>query len=82
MSEQRPDPYGSADNQTAYKAQGRRGARAGKARSTWAVALAALFLVGLGTWILLVPKGGADPEPGGVSRNDSAAPSSPHAKSN
>lgn len=69
MTGQDGDPFGSTDSTTQYEAQGRRGARAGKARSVWAVAIAAVFLIALGTWVLLRPHGATDPAPGGSAGN-------------
>jgi hypothetical protein len=69
MTNQDDDPYLTAEKTTQYDGQGRRGARGGKARSAWAVVVAAIFLVGIGAWILLHPHSATDPAPGGPSAN-------------
>jgi len=69
MTNHDDDPYGSADKTTSYEAQGHRGARAGKARSAWAVGIAAVFLLGLGAWILLRPHTDSNP-PAAASVDD------------
>jgi len=47
------DPYGSTETSTEYEAQGKRGGRAGKARSLWAVAIAAIFVGAVFAWVAL-----------------------------
>jgi len=49
------DRYGSADEQTAYDAQGRHPARPGKMRSAWAVIALIAVLVAViiaSTWVM------------------------------
>ncbi|MBB3660714.1 hypothetical protein FHX15_005985 [Rhizobium sp. BK650] len=57
------DPYGSTDATTEYEAQGKRGARAGKARSGWAVFVAAIFVGTIAAWVAC-HDGAANPAPG------------------
>ncbi|HEX2148144.1 MAG TPA: hypothetical protein VHG11_10925 [Pseudorhizobium sp.] len=59
------DPYGAKDRETEYADQGRRRAGGGFARSAWAVAAIAVFLVGIFIWVATRPPGGTDPAPGG-----------------
>jgi hypothetical protein len=67
MTNDEDDPYGTPKKTTQYDGQGRRGARGGKARSAWAVCVAAIFLIAVGAWVLLRSRSATDPAPGGSS---------------
>ncbi|MBB3595967.1 hypothetical protein FHX08_006387 [Rhizobium sp. BK529] len=58
------DPYGSAKATTEYEAQGKRGARAGKALSGWAVFVAAIFVGTILAWVALHEGVETNPAPG------------------
>lgn len=73
MANNEDDPRGTSEKTTQYHGQGRRGARGGKARSAWAVAIAAIFLIGVGAWVLPHPHTASDPAPGGPSGNGGVA---------
>jgi hypothetical protein len=82
MAGQDGDPYGSAKKTTQHEGQGRRGARGSRARSAWAVVLAAIFLIGLGAWVLSRPHSGTDPALGGSPGNGVATESAPSSGGN
>jgi len=57
------DPYGSTETSTEYEARGKRGGRAGKARSLWAVAIAAIFVGAVFASVALLQGQLTDPAP-------------------
>ncbi|PZM14828.1 hypothetical protein [Rhizobium tubonense] len=65
MANSEGDTDGSDRKATQYDGQGHRGARSGKVRSAWAVAIAGIFLIGLSAWIVLRPHAATDAAPGG-----------------
>jgi hypothetical protein len=63
------DPYGSTKRSTEYEAQGKRGGRAGTARSLWAIAIAAIFVGAVFAWVALLQGQLTDPAPAGPSQS-------------
>jgi hypothetical protein len=63
------DAYGSTERSTEYEAQGKRGGRAGTARSLWAVAIAAIFVGAMFAWVALLQGQLSDPAPAGPSQS-------------
>jgi hypothetical protein len=59
------DPHGSKETTTQYEGEHHPAPKGGIARSAWSLALAAVFLLALGGWILLSPHRATDPAPGG-----------------
>ncbi len=57
------DSYGSTDQTTPYEGQ-RNPPKGGVAKSAWAVALLAAFLILVGAWFLLTPQSPTETGPG------------------
>jgi hypothetical protein len=75
------DPYGSTETTTQYEGEHHPAPKGGIARSAWALALAAGFLLVLGGWIILRPHGATDPAPGGSAGSGSVTTPGPATQS-
>ncbi|MBY3465792.1 hypothetical protein HFN80_17590 [Rhizobium laguerreae] len=77
MTDNGTDPYGSTETNTQYEVEHHPASKGRVARSAWALAVAAVFLVVLGAWIALQPHSATDPAPGGSPGNAGATEAAP-----
>jgi hypothetical protein len=66
MKDDGGDSYGSTDPGTPYEGQHDPPPKGGVAKSAWAVAFLAGFLILVGIWFLLEPSTSTDPIPAGA----------------